>query len=439
MKTRLIATFVAQALCVAGCLTLGNERAYAEFEVSAGFSIHASSDFYSPLSASGTWVDTGRYGRCWHPASVASDWRPYCHGYWEWTDCGWYWSSDEPWAWACYHYGSWAEDPYYGWVWLPGVEWAPAWVYWRTGGDYIGWAPCGPSGFTIDPAAYVFIQSGHFHDRIRPDTVIVNDRTIINHTTEIRNIQREQRDVDGRDRSVVVNNGPGVASVERATGHKFTPMPVRQAEQPTMRNVPERLRQRSSEPTIRQNAEPNFREPQRQDDRQNAEPNSRQPQRSSGQQERQGTEQNQYYRQTQRPEDRQNAVPSIEQPQRPTREEPRSTPDINQEQQRHYQPDREVPTQRNSAPERTTPQVPSERSVPESRPAERSIPQSSQEVPRGQQQQQREFTPQERSVRPENPGNSSGQPQRSQAPVSPQRNTPAGNQGHDKKDHGQDN
>ena len=29
----------------------------------------------------------------------------------------------------------------YGWVWVPGYEWGPAWVSWRTGGDYVGWAP----------------------------------------------------------------------------------------------------------------------------------------------------------------------------------------------------------------------------------------------------------------------------------------------------------
>src|SRR5579863_8333437 len=75
--------------------------------------------FDAPLGQCGHWVDRPGYGRCWHPAYVSSDWRPYCEGYWLWTDGGWYWVSDEQWAWATYHYGRWVDDPYYGWVWVP--------------------------------------------------------------------------------------------------------------------------------------------------------------------------------------------------------------------------------------------------------------------------------------------------------------------------------
>ena len=35
-----------------------------------------------------------------------------------------------------------------GWFWVPGREWGPAWVSWRTGGDSIGWAPIPPRGST---------------------------------------------------------------------------------------------------------------------------------------------------------------------------------------------------------------------------------------------------------------------------------------------------
>src|SRR5262245_29316185 len=89
---------------VAG-LVLSASVAYAELEVSSTVTIHATADFYSPLSTHGAWVEVGPYGRCWHPSGVAVGWRPYCSGHWVWTDCGWYWGSDEPWAWACYHYG----------------------------------------------------------------------------------------------------------------------------------------------------------------------------------------------------------------------------------------------------------------------------------------------------------------------------------------------
>jgi hypothetical protein len=96
------------AMGLAGSLSLDGFNARADLEVSASVSIHAQADFYTPLSAHGAWVEVGSYGRCWRPASIAVDWRPYCNGHWDWTDCGWYWVSEEPWAWACYHYGNWS-------------------------------------------------------------------------------------------------------------------------------------------------------------------------------------------------------------------------------------------------------------------------------------------------------------------------------------------
>ena len=34
-----------------------------------------------------------------------------------------------------------------GWVWVPGYTWAPAWVSWRYGDGYAGWAPLPPDSF----------------------------------------------------------------------------------------------------------------------------------------------------------------------------------------------------------------------------------------------------------------------------------------------------
>src|SRR5262245_45756193 len=130
--------------CLATLSLFSLERASAEVRFSAGIEIHSAADFYDPLTPYGEWVQVRSYGRCWRPTYITeTDWRPYAVGHWEWTDCGWYWVSDEPWAWACYHYGSWVFDPPYGWVWAPGTEWAPAWVVWRESPEYIGWAPCG--------------------------------------------------------------------------------------------------------------------------------------------------------------------------------------------------------------------------------------------------------------------------------------------------------
>ncbi len=102
--------------------------------------------FYSSLAPYGEWVNVGSYGMCWRPAGVPADWRPYTFGHWIWTDYGWTWVSNYRWGWAPFHYGRWVFDSSVGWVWIPGYVWAPAWVEWRWGGGYCGWAPL-PPGF----------------------------------------------------------------------------------------------------------------------------------------------------------------------------------------------------------------------------------------------------------------------------------------------------
>src|SRR5215469_16657988 len=94
--------------------TFGIPRpANAQVSVGVGIQINSVSDFTSPLTPYGSWVTVGSFGRCWRPAParIAVGWRPYSVGPWVWTDAGWFWQSDEPWAWATYHYGSWTMDP----------------------------------------------------------------------------------------------------------------------------------------------------------------------------------------------------------------------------------------------------------------------------------------------------------------------------------------
>jgi hypothetical protein len=219
---------------LAGGLSFGALDASAHMEVSAGVEIRAAADFEAPLQAQGTWISVGTYGRCWRPAGVAVGWRPYCEGEWVWTDCGWYWRSDEPWAWACYHYGGWVYDSFYGWVWVPGVEWAPAWVSWRVGGGYIGWAPLGPGGVFIGAGgavseSFVFLEADHFHERVRRSTVIVNNPTIIHQTRQITNVRRETRTLGpSGSQKVIVNEGPGIAVIQKATGRQIKPEPIQQ-------------------------------------------------------------------------------------------------------------------------------------------------------------------------------------------------------------------
>jgi hypothetical protein len=214
-------------------LAFGSFPARANLEVAASVSIHARADFVAPLTPYGSWIEVRSYGRCWRPMRVTVGWRPYCEGYWVWTDCGWFWVSEEPWAWACYHYGRWVLDPEIGWVWVPDIEWAPAWVSWRVGGGYIGWAPLPPSGFLFahhpEPPWFVFVGASRFRETIRPSTVVVNNTTVFNQTTEVNNIKRESRTLDGsQPRTVVVNPGPGRAAVEQATGRRVTTAPIQQ-------------------------------------------------------------------------------------------------------------------------------------------------------------------------------------------------------------------
>jgi hypothetical protein len=108
---------------------------------------HASVDlgfFYDSLAPYGNWIERPSYGWVWTPREVSSSWRPYQAGHWVWSDEGWTWLSDEPYGWATYHYGRWYQDPEIGWAWVPGNDWAPAWVSWQEGNDYVGWAPLPP-------------------------------------------------------------------------------------------------------------------------------------------------------------------------------------------------------------------------------------------------------------------------------------------------------
>jgi len=127
----------------------------------AAFAVEKDSDcavFAGPLARHGEWLRLAGGGSAWRPGGIGEAWRPYLHGSWVFTEQGWYWVSEEPWAWATYHYGRWRHDSRLGWIWLPGDEWAPAWVVWRRGPGVVGWAPRAEEGdvlaahFTVVPA-----------------------------------------------------------------------------------------------------------------------------------------------------------------------------------------------------------------------------------------------------------------------------------------------
>jgi hypothetical protein len=121
-------------------------------------------EFYEPLSAHGAWVDMAPYGRVWVPSEevVGTDYVPYTSGgQWVSTDVGYVFQSqwDNEWGWATYHYGRWLYTEEYGWAWVPDTEWGPAWVDWRYGGAYVGWAPMAPVGVVLVPGAYAFVET----------------------------------------------------------------------------------------------------------------------------------------------------------------------------------------------------------------------------------------------------------------------------------------
>ncbi|MEO8438914.1 MAG: DUF6600 domain-containing protein [Spartobacteria bacterium] len=177
------------------------------------------STFYRKLDPYGDWMETGDYGYVFQPhqATQSRDWRPYTQGHWVYTDAGWTWISDEKFGWATYHYGRWVQLRSVGWVWVPGDQWAPAWVSWRKGGDYVGWAPLPPEAqfdrqtgirswadnyYDIGPDQYAFVRANEFGSKLTLRAIVptVRNVTIINQTTNVTNIVYNN--------SVIVDRGP---------------------------------------------------------------------------------------------------------------------------------------------------------------------------------------------------------------------------------------
>lgn len=200
-------------------LTLGilSLTTVAELKAQPGVSVTFQM-FYDQLAPHGQWIDDPEYGYVWAP-NVGGDFRPYyTNGRWVMTDYGNTWISNYDWGWAPFHYGRWTYDSFYGWVWIPGDQWGPAWVSWRQGGGYYGWAPLGP-GVSVSVSfgnsyyapydwwtfiPYQHIYSPNYYSYWRGpqyNTTIFNQTTIINNYYNNRYIY-----------------GPGRSEVERHVG-----------------------------------------------------------------------------------------------------------------------------------------------------------------------------------------------------------------------------
>jgi len=182
--------------------------------------------FYEALAPYGNWMEVGNYGYCWQPKNESPDWQPYRDGEWTITEAGWAWISHEPFGWAVYHYGRWLKVENMGWVWVPGTTWAPAWVSWRQGGAYIGWAPLPPEAifrahtgisrwsdayFGIGPGHYRFVRSSELHcgDVASQLIPVAQSASVMRQTENVTQIMESH--------DLVQNAGPNVKLLANGT------------------------------------------------------------------------------------------------------------------------------------------------------------------------------------------------------------------------------
>jgi hypothetical protein len=198
--------------------------------------------FYQSLYPYGNWLNIdGQW--CWQPTAttVSPDWAPYCrHGHWIWSDWGWCWESDYSWGWAPFHYGRWFRHPQRGWCWVPDAQWGPAWVSWRTGDDYCGWAPLPPrtrferDGFYFKDARvsadfefnltardYFFLPKGNFCDPHPWVHMVPSIRA-----GEAYNRTVFEKDAYRFDHDHVFNGGPPVDDIGRSSHRDIRPVTI---------------------------------------------------------------------------------------------------------------------------------------------------------------------------------------------------------------------
>jgi hypothetical protein len=195
-----------------------------------GYDPNAYQQFESTLAPYGAWQDVPSYGHVWvpSPSVVGVDFAPYgSGGHFVMSDYGWTWASDWDWGWAPFHYGRWLVVGGHGWCWIPGTVWGPAWVNWRWGGGYVGWAPMAPRGVVIGPPRGI---RGPWHFTVAgqlgvPRPAYLPARVVPSvwaRTTTIHNVANVR--LGGA--AVRVNAGPPAHLVAAATGRTIAPAPL---------------------------------------------------------------------------------------------------------------------------------------------------------------------------------------------------------------------
>ncbi|MGM9479135.1 DUF6600 domain-containing protein [Pedobacter sp. GSP4] len=190
--------------------------------------------FYDELSPYGTWIQDPQYGYVWRPDVDQSDFRPYyTNGRWAMTEYGNTWVSNYDWGWAPFHYGRWVINSYRQWIWLPDTNWGPAWVDWRSGDGYYGWAPMAPTisinlsfgrryvvpefCWNFIPQRNIYINSFPRYDYGR-NNIYIRNTTIINNTYVYN-----RRNYYG---------GPRIEDIRRATNRDVTVYRYAQSNRP---------------------------------------------------------------------------------------------------------------------------------------------------------------------------------------------------------------
>jgi hypothetical protein len=224
-RTALLAGFVAGGLAAPTNVIVTPAHAQA----SAGVSVEA--DFHLALEPFGAWRHHRRFGDVWVPANRARDWRPYTAGHWVYTDdYGWYWVADDQeadWGWITYHYGRWYRDADYGWFWIPNDVWGPAWVDWRYGDQYVGWAPEPPDEIADEvqdePRYWSFVSAGNLIAPSIARVLLPFDRR----AEFFRRTELVNRPVMMRDRRFAVNPGVPPGNIAAIRGRPLPTYQVR--------------------------------------------------------------------------------------------------------------------------------------------------------------------------------------------------------------------
>jgi hypothetical protein len=172
-------------------------------------------------------------------------------------------------------------------VWVPGYEWGPAWVSWRFGGNYVGWAPLPPDTLTvyesrpltghldvefdIGPAYYNFVDVRYIGEPVLRTRIVPVQQNItyINETVNVTNITYKNKTVYnyGPDLNVVNQyssrpiqklklerqatvSAPGAGAFTKVQGNALVVAAPRELKKPASPPPPPAVKKKIAEPKI---------------------------------------------------------------------------------------------------------------------------------------------------------------------------------------------